>query len=111
MKYVLELVRWERCGKSAAEAFAEKLSFHNEFRALDAFSINDLFKLKGIPLKAIEGEEYYVYYKWQPSSAYRTTLYINDEGKIDYKVNRVSNFALSAFFSEVIVFTLTDKLI
>jgi hypothetical protein len=49
MKYILELVRWDKCGKGAVEAFAEKLSFHNDFRALDADSINDLFKLKGIP--------------------------------------------------------------
>lgn len=42
MKYIFELVRWDKCGKGAAEAFAEKLSFYNEFRKLDAYSINDL---------------------------------------------------------------------
>lgn len=109
MKRILELVKWDSCGIGEAESFAEKAAFHNEFVPLEGGLINDLFKLKNIPLKAIDNQDYYVYYNYHSSSGYKTILYVNDEGQISFKVEKPQGGVLCAFFAEIIVFALTDR--
>lgn len=108
---VLELIRLAPMGQSKAELLAQELANNNSFKPIPADKVFELFEAYGIPLMPIRGHDYYVYYNSHPSSGYRTTLYVNDQGQIDYKVEPPKGGVFNAFWSEVVVFILTDRMI
>jgi hypothetical protein len=109
MKRVLELIRVENMGQGNAELLAQELSADNSFQPVSMYSIKELFMAAGIPLAPLKGHDYYVYYAYHSSSGHRTVLYINDEGQISAKVERPQGGVLCAFWSEIVVFSLTDR--
>lgn len=109
MKHILELVRWNSMGLGEAEQFAKHISTNNDFFPVDYSIIDNLFQYKNIPLKAIWGHEYYIYYNYHSSSGHHTVLYVNDKGKIDFKVENPVGGVLCAFTAEIVIFTLADK--
>jgi hypothetical protein len=109
MKRVLELIRLEHMGKGNAELLAEELAEDNSFPRVSVSNIRELFLAGGIPLAPLKGHDYYVYYAYHSSSGYKTVLYMSDEGKISFKVERPKGGVLCAFWSEIVVFSLTDS--
>jgi hypothetical protein len=108
---VLELVRWNSCGQGASEQAAQSYSLDKSFSPVGNDSISLLLRQKGYPLQGVRNTNYYVFYQYHPSSGYRTEVYVDGEGIIKYKTESPKGGVLCAFFSEVIIFTLTDRLI
>lgn len=108
MAKVIELFRIEPMGKSNAELLAKEISKGNCFEPVPAIEIQSLFDVYKVPLKSVESGLYYVYYNYHCSSGHRSVIYVNDHGRIDYKVIPPDDGVLNAFWSEVVVFTLVD---
>jgi hypothetical protein len=108
-KQVLELIRVTNMGQGSGELLAQELSKENSFEPIGYWGIRELFLSCGIPLEPLKNQEYFVYYAYHSSSGYKTVLYVNDEGVTSFKVERPKGGVLCAFWSEIIVFSMTDK--
>lgn len=106
---IKELIRWNSCGVGKAEQYAKFLAGDSAFSKINSHELNTLFYSSSTPLKAVDNEEYYIYYNYHSSSGYSTHLYVDDNNEIKYKIDKPNGMVFCAFFSEVIVFTLSNK--